>query len=100
MARPQTVTAEPESIEGVLNYLSKDTDAPASYGGMSQKEADRKRRGKYEGHTMTIRNARLVADTLSLEREGFVLVPHETQMKDFYNVDEVRTSTTRRPKSW
>ena len=49
MARPQTVTATPESIEGVLNYLSKDTDAPASYGGMSQKEADRKRRGKYEG---------------------------------------------------
>ena len=91
MARPQTVTAAPESIEGVLNYLSENTEAPASYGGMSQKEADRKRKGKYEGHKVTIRNARLMADTLSLEREGFVLVPHDTQMKDFYDEEEVRT---------
>ena len=91
MARPQTVTASPESIEGVLNYLVKTGETPASYGGMSQAEADRKRRGKYEGHTMTIRNARLMADTLSLEREGFVLVPHDTRMKDFYDEAEVRT---------
>ncbi len=89
MAKPQEAT-RPETIQGVVNYLKKDTEAPASYGGMSQKEADRKRRGNYESHTVTIHNARLLAE-LSLEREGFVLVRHDTQMKDFYDEEEVRT---------
>ena len=89
MARPQEAT-RPETIQGVVNYLKRDTEAPASYGGMSQKEADRKRRGNYESHTVTIHNARLLAE-LSLEREGFVLVRHDTRMKDFYDQDEVRT---------
>ncbi len=89
MAKPQEA-AQPETIEGVVNYLKKDTEAPASYGGLSQKEADRKRRGNYESHTVTIHNARLLAE-LSLEREGFVLVRHDTQMKDFYDEEEVRT---------
>ena len=89
MAKPQEAT-QPETIQGVVNYLKKDTEAPASYGGMSQKEADRKRRGNYESHTVTIHNARLLAE-LSLEREGFVLVRHDTRMKDFYDQEEVRT---------
>ena len=90
MAKPQEA-AQPECIQGVVNYLKKDTEAPASYGGMSQKEADRKRRGNYESHTVAIHNARLLAAGLSLEREGFVLVRHDTQMKDFYDQEEVRT---------
>ena len=90
MARPEEA-AQPECIQGVVNYLNKDTEAPASYGGMSQKEADRKRRGKYESHTVTIHNARLLAAELSLEREGFVFVRHDTQMKDFYDQEELRS---------
>lgn len=90
MARPQEA-AQPEHIQGVVNYLREDTEAPASYGGLSQKEADRKRTGNYESHTVTIHNARLLAGGLSLEREGFVLVRHDTRMKDFYDEDEVRT---------
>lgn len=89
MAKPQEAT-RPGTIQGVVNYLKKDTEAPASYGGMSQKEADRKRRGNYESHTVTIHNARLLGE-LSLEREGFVLVRHDTQMKDFYDEEQVRT---------
>ncbi len=90
MAKPQEAI-QPETIQGVVNYLSRGTEAPASYGGLSQKEADRKRRGNYERHTVTIHNARLLAGGLSLEREGFVLVRHDTQMKDFYDEDELRT---------
>ena len=90
MARPQEA-AQPEYIQGVVNYLKMDTEAPASYGGLNQKEADRKRRGNYESHTVTIHNARLLAAELSLEREGFVLVRHDTRMKDFYDEEEVRT---------
>lgn len=90
MAKPQEA-AQPETIHGVVNYLKQDTEAPASYGGLSQKEADRKRRGNYERHTVTIHNARLLAGELSLEREGFVLVRHDTQMKDFYDEEELRS---------
>lgn len=90
MAKPQEAM-QPETIQGVVNYLSTDTEAPASYGGLSQKEADRKRRGNYERHTVTIHNARLLAGDLSLEREGFVLVRHDTQMKDFYDEEELRS---------
>ncbi|MDE0028188.1 MAG: CmcJ/NvfI family oxidoreductase [Deltaproteobacteria bacterium] len=90
MAKPQEAI-QPETIQGVVNYLSRDTEAPASYGGLSQKEADRKRKGDYERHTVTIHNARLLAGDLSLEREGFVLVRHDTQMKDFYDEEELRS---------
>ena len=90
MAKPQEAI-QPETIQGVVNYLSSDTEAPASYGGLSQKEADRKRRGNYERHAVTIHNARLLADDLSLEREGFVLVRHDTQVKDFYDEEELRS---------
>ncbi len=88
MAKPQEA-AQAECIQGVVNYLKKDTEAPASYGGLSQKEADQKRRGNYERHTVAIHNARPLAGELSLEREGFVLVRHDTQMKDFYDEDEL-----------
>lgn len=89
MAKPQEA-AQPECIQGVVNYLKQDTEAPASYGGLSQKEADQKRRGNYERHTVAIHNARPLAGELSLEREGFVLVRHDTRMNDFYDEDELR----------
>jgi len=39
---------------------------------------------------MTIYNGRPIADQLSLEREGFILVNHETKMKNLYDEDEIR----------
>ena len=39
---------------------------------------------------MTIYNARPIADRLSLEREGFIFVNHETRMNNFYDEAEVR----------
>ncbi len=89
MAKPQEA-AQAECIQGVVNYLKQDTESPASYGGLSQKEADQKRRGNYERHTVAIHNARPLAGELSLEREGFVLVRHDTRMNDFYDEDELR----------
>jgi hypothetical protein len=53
--------------------------------------ADQKRKGNYQGHKMTIYNARPIAGQFSLEREGFILVNHETKMKNFYDEVEVRS---------
>ncbi len=36
---------------------------------------------------MPIYNGRAIADRLSLEREGFILVRHDTQVKNFYDED-------------
>jgi hypothetical protein len=43
-----------------------------------------------EPHRVAIRNARPIAPQLSLDREGFLLRRHATEVADFYDDDEVR----------
>lgn len=90
MAKPEATKEAPDYIEGMLNYLVDLTEKPESYGGVSETEAAEKRKGKYQLHKMKIYDGRAIANQLSLEREGFIFVPHETMVKDFYDEDEVR----------
>jgi hypothetical protein len=90
MSRAERFEETAPAFEALLNYLTDTTVAPESYGGVSQSEADQKRKGKYAEHMMPIYNGRAVVTELSLEREGFVLVRHETKVKDFYDEAEVR----------
>src|SRR4030095_11679438 len=89
MARPERTGQSLESIEALIHYL-EEGEKPASYGGVRKSVAAQKKKGKYQEHKMTIYNARAIADQLSLEREGFILVSHETKMKNFYDQDEIR----------
>jgi len=91
MSRAERVQESAPAFEALLNYLADSTETPESYGGVSQSVADQQRKGKYLEHRMPIYNGRAIADQLSLEREGFILVEHETRMKDFYDEDEVRS---------
>ena len=91
MSRAERVQESAPAFEALLNYLADSTETPESYGGVSQSVADQQRKGKYLEHRMPIYNGRAIADQLSLEREGFILVKHETRMKDFYDEDEVRS---------
>ena len=50
----------------------------------------RHRIGEFAEHEVIIHDGRLVRDELSLEREGFVLVDHETAITDFYDEEELR----------
>jgi hypothetical protein len=50
----------------------------------------RHRTGEFREHLMTIHDARERRDALSLEREGFVLVDHETRVRDFYDPRELK----------
>jgi hypothetical protein len=43
-----------------------------------------------EPHQVPIFDARLIAQSVSLDREGFALVRHPTRVKDFYDDAEVR----------
>jgi hypothetical protein len=91
MSRPERIEESPASIEALVNYLVDTGEKPESHGGVSQAVADEQRKGKYEEHKMTVYNGRAIADQLSLEREGFILVKHETRMKNFYDEEEIRS---------
>jgi hypothetical protein len=91
MSRPERVEEAIPPIEAFVNYSVDTGEKPASYGGIRSAEADKKRTGKYQEYKMPIRDGRAVADKLSLEREGFILVRHETEVKDFYDEIEVRS---------
>jgi hypothetical protein len=91
MSRPEKLQQSPQSIEALLNYLVYTGEKPASYGGISSSAAIGKRKGTYKEYPATIYDGRTIADQLSLEREGFVFVTHETMMRDFYNEQEIRS---------
>lgn len=91
MSRPQPIEESSPAIEALLNYLIDTGDKPASYGGVSSFEADQKRKGKYQEYRMTVRDGRAIANQLSLEREGFIFVKHETKVKDFFDEEDVRS---------
>jgi len=90
MSRAESIPVSTPAVEALINYLVESGEKPESYGGVSQKVADQQRKGKYEEHKMPIYNGREIADQLSLEREGFILVRHETRVNDFYDEGDVR----------
>ncbi|HSK30764.1 MAG TPA: CmcJ/NvfI family oxidoreductase [Candidatus Limnocylindria bacterium] len=91
MSRPELSENTPPAIDALLNYLIDTGDKPASFGGVSSAEADQKRKGKYQEFMMPVYDGRAIAGRLSLDREGFIFVTHETKMKDFFDEAEVRS---------
>jgi hypothetical protein len=78
-----------ESVVASLNYLAEATPKPVSYTYEPPVGVPR-RSGKYVAQSVAIYNGREVLDQLSLDTNGFVLTPHETAVKDFYDSDEVK----------
>jgi hypothetical protein len=79
-----------QEVTATLNYLEPSNERPFVYmyeppPGLPQ------RTGEYRGHSVAIRDARPVARQLSLDREGFVLLPQETRVNDFGDEDEVKS---------
>ncbi len=89
MSRPEPIEEPLPAIEALLNYLIDTGDKPASFGGVSSTEAEQKRKGKYQEYRMSVYDGRAIADRLSLERQGFIFVKHETNVKDFFDEAEV-----------
>ena len=83
------VTENLPYVEAILNYLVPMAEKPVYYtyeppAGIPQ------RNGSYEAHELSIRNARPIAQDLSLDREGFALVSHHSAVHNFYDDEEVR----------
>ena len=89
MSRAERVENSPSVFEAFINYSVDTGEKPASYGGINTFDADKKRTGKYQEYKVPIYDGRAIADRLSLEREGFIFVRHDTKVKDFYDESEV-----------
>jgi hypothetical protein len=76
-------------VEASLNYLADDAERPVLYA-YEPPPGTPRMTGKTEVHAVAIRNARLEPE-LSLDRQGFQLVHHETAVHDFYDRAEVET---------
>ena len=90
MSRPERINEALPVFEATINYSVDTGTKPASYGGINTFEADKKRTGKYQEYKVPIYDGRAIGDSLSLEREGFIFVRHETLVKDFYDEAQVR----------
>ena len=90
MARPGEHEQSVDFVKASLTYLVDTGEKPVSYSaGPGSTPVQHK--GRYEEHTVTIHNGRLIRDRLSLDREGFVFINHETKVSDFYDEDQVRS---------
>ena len=89
MAGTATVANAPETVEAQISY-AVDTGVKPVNETMGPGDISRRKTGTYVPQTMTLRNGRLVRDTLSLDVNGFELVDHPTAMKDFFDDDEIK----------
>lgn len=72
-----------------MNYLVPMTERPRNYtfeppAGVPRTNAD------HEAHAVKIRDARPIADHVSLDANGFALLQHRSAVKDFFDDEEVR----------
>ena len=74
-------------VQATLNYFGESSEKPVIYT-YEPPPGIARTTGKSEPHSVSIRNARLAED-LSLDRQGFVRVHHETSVQDFYDRAEV-----------
>jgi hypothetical protein len=77
-------------VKARLNYLAQATPRPVNYA-YEPPAGVARQSGKHIAQNVAIRNGREILDELSLDTNGFVLTPHETAVKDFYDPDEVKS---------
>ena len=85
-ARATPIRREAADIEAELVYLSDTVIPPVTY---YDQPGPARRVGNYAGFRVPVRDMRALAEGLSLDREGFRLIRHTTQVKDFYDAEEV-----------
>jgi hypothetical protein len=76
-------------VEAPVNYLAEMAEKPYSYTYAPPAGIPQTNR-RVAAVTRPIYDARSVAGSLSLDRQGFVLVHHRSAVRDFYNDDEVK----------
>ncbi len=84
------LTQNPDHVTATMNYLAEPDRKPVSY--MYQPpEGTPMRSWHISKHPTEVYNARLIADQLSLDRQGFILIHQYSSVANFYDDDEVRS---------
>ena len=76
-------------VEGELNYLVPMPQRPRYYAYDAGPEAPPTNMA-HEAHTVRIHDLRPISSEVALDRQGFALVEQRTQVRDFWDEDEVR----------
>ena len=84
----QTVGAAPASVTAALNFLVPG-DEPPKVLMASDYTQENRRTGIFRDVPVTIHNGRLADPAPTLEREGFELVDHVSDVSDFYDEDQI-----------
>ena len=85
-----SAVAELKNVKAPLNFLVPMAEKPVAYN-YTPPPGMPVRTGKSEERWVTIRDARPLIDQLSLDRQGFVLLHHQSAVKNFYDEDEVKS---------
>ena len=96
LARPTDSDDLPETVRGTLNFTVPAPEKPYAYAGPPP-EGVPPTRGEQREHSVTIANARPIADRLSLDVEGFAVVRHRSAVRDFF--DEAQTLALGHPET-
>ncbi len=76
------------AVEAELNYLAPTKSRPRTYAYPPPNNEPQTTQIN-EPHRVPIRDARPLAGSLSLDREGFDLIEHRSATRDFYNEDQI-----------
>ena len=76
-------------VDARVNYLADLSIKPVTYNPPPGTGVPR-RAGNYRNFTVRVYDARLHVGDLSLDRQAFILVPHETAVSNFFDEQEVR----------
>jgi hypothetical protein len=82
-------TLELPHVDAELHYLSPMAERPRNYTYEPPAGAPRSNI-VHEAHTMSIHDMRSIASEISLDRQGFAVLRHETAVRDLWDDDEVR----------
>src|SRR5271167_5123209 len=80
--------ADLKTVVAPLNFLVPMAEKPVAYN-YEPPPGVPARTGKSEEHQVPIRDARPLIGRLSVDKEGFELLHHQTAVKNFYDEDEI-----------
>ena len=77
-----------DSVQAALRYLVPSGEKPIYIASQGGEQAQLKISAEWEDHRVVIRNARQLETPASLDREGFALLSHNTEVDDFYALED------------
>ena len=83
-----SVVADLKAVVAPLNFLVPMAERPVAYN-YEPPPGVPARTGKSEEHRVPIRDARPLIGRLSVDKEGFVLLHHQTAVRNFYDENEI-----------